>query len=416
MTGLFDPLQLRGIKLRNRIGVAPMCQATSTDGFVNDWHLVHLGARALGGASLVMFEATAVEPHARITNRDTGLWRDEQIEGYARVCRFIREAGAVPAIQLGHAGRKSSYCATWGTDGMQGLRALTADEGGWTTLGPTAQAFDSTSAIPVAMTARDLASVPQSFAAAAKRADRAGFDWLEIHAAHGYLLHSFCSPISNRRTDDYGGSFDNRIRLARETVRATRAAWPDHKVLACRISHTDWIEGGWSTEESTALARLLRDDGVDLIDVSSGGTSPVTTGLARHVSAKGLAAHRAGRPDDMPPVVIPIGPGYQVPGAEAIKRGSGIPVAAVGLITDAHQADAIIRENRADMVMLAREMLRDPNWPLNAACALGVAERSSVPCQYYLGWADRGQFQFAPVDPSAWQATPPDTPTRVTTL
>lgn len=255
------------------------------------------------------------------------------------------------------------------------------------------------------MSEAELAAVPAAFAAAARRADAAGFDWIEIHAAHGYLLHSFCSPVSNHRTDRYGGPFENRVRLARETARAVRAAWPDHKVLAFRLSYTDWIEGGWDLAQSIELARLLRADGVDLIDASSGGTSPTTTALARHHSEEGLQAHAAQRHDAVPPAVIPVAPGYQVPGAEAIRHGAGIAVAAVGLITDPRQADQIVREGRADMVMLARELLRDPNWPLRAALELGVAERAPVPCQYYLGWAELGPFRFAPVDPSRNEPT-----------
>ena len=406
MSGLFDPLRLRGVTLRNRIGVAPMCQASSDEGLANDWHLVHLGARAIGGAALVMAEATAVEPRGRITHRDTGLWCDAQVEPFARICRFVREAGAVPAIQLGHAGRKSSYRSTWGPSGMQGLSVLAPEDGGWQVAGPGTSAFDARAAVPRAMSEAEIAAVPATFAAAARRADAAGFDWIEIHGAHGYLLHSFCSPISNRRTDRYGGSFENRVRLACETARAVRDAWPEHKVLAYRVSYTDWIEGGWDIAQSVELARLLRDAGVDLIDASSGGTSPTTTALARHHSAEGLRAHATLRHDEVPPAVIPVAPGYQVPGAEAIRRGSGIAVAAVGLITDPHQADAIVREGRADMVMLARELLRDPNWPIRAALALGVADRIAVPCQYYLGWAELGPFRFAPVDPS--QASQPE--------
>jgi 2,4-dienoyl-CoA reductase-like NADH-dependent reductase (Old Yellow Enzyme family) len=402
MNGLFDPLRLRGVTLRNRIGVAPMCQASCDDGLANDWHLVHLGARALGGAALVMVEATGVAPEARITHRDAGLWRDAQIEPLARIVRFVREAGAVPAIQLGHAGRKSSYASTWGPAGMQGLAALSPENGGWQVAGPGTSAFDARSAVPHAMSEAELAAVPGLFAAAARRADAAGFDWIEVHAAHGYLLHSFCSPISNRRSDRYGGAFENRVRLACDTARAVRDAWPARKVLAFRISHTDWIDGGWDTAQSVELACLLRDAGVDLIDVSSGGTSPTTTALARHHSEEGLRAHAAQRHDEVPPAVIPVAPGYQVPGAEAIRRGSGLPVAAVGLITDPHQADRIVREGRADMVMLARELLRDPNWPIRAALALGVAERMPVPCQYYLGWAELGPLRFEPVDPSRY--------------
>lgn len=396
MPGLFDPLTIRGVRLRNRIGMAPMCQATSAGGYANDWHLVHLGARATGGAALVLTESTAVAPEARITERDLGLWCDEQVEGHARICRFIAAAGAVPGIQLGHAGRKSSYRSPWGETGMQALRGLAAEEGGWPIAGPSALAFDEVTATPHEMTERDIAAAVAAFAAAAARADEAGYDCVEIHAAHGYLLHSFCSPLSNHRTDRYGGTFENRVRLCRETSRAVRAELPDHKVLAFRISHTDWVEGGWCTEDSVALARLLRDDGVDLVDVSSGGSTPAGTALARHLSASAL-----GTGDHTPPVaVIPIGPGYQVPGAEAVRRGSGLPVAAVGLITDPAQADAIVREGRADLVLLGRELLRDPNWPLRAALELHAAQHAAVPCQYFLSWRDRGDFRYVPTDPS----------------
>lgn len=399
MSGLFDPLTVRGITLRNRIGVAPMCQGTSTDGQVNDWHLVHLGARASGGAALVMSEAAGVAPEGRISTRDAGLWDDSQIDGYARVNRFIRAAGATPAIQLGHAGRKSSFGPIWDEHGMKGLRVATATEGGWTAAGPSAIPFDHDTAQPRAMDIAEILAVPRQFASAAQRADAAGFDWIEVHAAHGYLLHSFLSPISNRREDDWGGSFDNRVRLCLETARAIRAVWPERKPLAFRLSYTDWVEGGWTLDESVELARRLRDEGVDLIDASSGGTTPAATNLARHMTTRALDGQAQGRDDGVLRARIPLGPGYQVPGAEAIRRGADILVAAVGLITDPVQADAIVREGRADMVMLARELLRDPNWPIRAALALGEASRIAIPCQYYLAWSDRGGSRFEPVDP-----------------
>ena len=399
MSGLFDPLTVRGLTLRNRIGVAPMCQGTSTDGHVNDWHLVHLGARALGGAALVMFEAAGVTPEGRISTRDAGLWDDAQIEGYARVNRFISAAGAASAIQLGHAGRKSSFGPIWAAQGMQGLRVATSAEGGWTAAGPSAIPFDTDTAQPRAMSDEEICAVPAQFARAAQRAEAAGFDWIEVHAAHGYLLHSFLSPISNLRTDGWGGSFDNRIRLCLETARAIRAVWPERKPLAFRLSYTDWVEGGWTLEESVELSRRLREEGVDLIDASSGGTTPAATNLARHMTTRALDGQARGRDDGALRAQIPLGPGYQVPGAEAIRRGADILVAAVGLITDPTQADAIVREGRADMVMLARELLRDPNWPIRAALALGEAARMSIPCQYYLAWSDRGGSRFDPVAP-----------------
>lgn len=399
MSGLFDPLTVRGVTLRNRIGVAPMCQGTSTDGHVNDWHLVHLGARALGGAALVMFEAAGVAPEGRISTRDAGLWDDAQVEGYARVNRFIRAAGATPAIQLGHAGRKSSYGPIWAAQGMQGLRVAGAAEGGWAVAGPSPIAFDDAAARPRAMTDEEIRAVPRMFADAARRADSADFDWIEVHAAHGYLLHSFLSPISNRRDDRWGGTFDGRARLCLEVARAIRAVWPERKPLAFRLSYTDWVEGGWTLEESVELARRLRAEGVDLIDASSGGTTPAATNLARHMTARALDGQAQGRDDGVLRAQIPLGPGYQVPGAEAIRRSADILVAAVGLITEAAQADAIVREGRADMVMLARELLRDPNWPIRAALELGEAAKVAIPCQYYLAWSDRGGSRFGPVDP-----------------
>jgi 2,4-dienoyl-CoA reductase-like NADH-dependent reductase (Old Yellow Enzyme family) len=400
MPGLFDPFTLRGVTLKNRIGVAPMCQNSAVDGFPTAWHLVHLGALAIGGSALVILEATAVEPEGRITGRDLGIWDDPRGRALAPIARFIREAGAVPGIQLGHAGRKSSYRSPWGADGMRGLEMLPQAEGGWPVLGPSPIAFDGRSAVPKEMSAAELQRIPQSFASAARRASAAGFDWLEVHAAHGYLLHSFHSPLSNKRADDYGGCFANRVRLTLETARALRAEWPQDKPLTFRISHTDWVESGWSTEDSVRLAALLREAGVDLIDVSSGGSSPTTTALARNVSAEGIAALSRMRHDEVPPAVIPLGPGYQVPGAEAIRSGARIPVAAVGLITDPHQADRIIREERADLVLLARELLRNPNWPIAAAHALGAAERTPVACQHFMAWAERGAFRFTPVEPS----------------
>ncbi len=400
MPGLFDPFTLRGVTLKNRIGVAPMCQNSAADGFPTPWHLVHLGALAIGGSALVIVEATAVEPEGRITERDLGIWDDARGAALAPIARFIRDAGAVPGIQLGHAGRKSSYRSPWGSDGMRGLELLPPEQGGWPVVGPSPLAFDGRSAVPGEMGAADLQRIPESFAGAARRADAAGFDWLEVHAAHGYLLHSFHSPLSNHRQDAYGGCFENRVRLTLETARALRAAWPGHKPLTFRISHTDWVESAWSTDDSVRLAVLLREAGVDLIDVSSGGSSPTTTALARNVSAEGIAALSRMKHDEVPPAVIPLGPGYQVPGAEAIRRGAGIPVAAVGLITDPHQADQIIREERADLVLLARELLRNPNWPIAAAHTLGAADRAAVACQHFMAWADRGPFRFTPVLPS----------------
>ncbi len=319
-----------------------MCQYSSTDGFADDWHLVHLGSRAVGGAALVIMEATAVTPEGRISPHDMGIWQDAHIEPLARITRFILSHGAVPGIQIAHAGRKASNAAPWLGDG-----ALTTEQGGWSPLlGPSAIAFDENSPVPQAMTDADIEALKQAFAGAAHRALKAGFQVLELHAAHGYLLHSFLSPLSNQRTDAYGGSFDNRIRLLLEITEQARQIWPDTLPLFVRISATDWVEGGWDVPQSVRLCAELKKRGVDLVDVSSGGAV---------ADAK-----------------IKVGPGYQVPFAEQIRHQADIPTAAVGFITDAAQADEIIRQGQADMVLLGRESLRNPYWPLHAAHALGV--------------------------------------------
>ena len=346
---LFSPLQLRSVVFPNRIGVSPMCEYSSQDGFANDWHLVHLGCRAQGGAGLVMTEAAAVTPEGRISINDLGIWKDEHIAKLEQIARFVHSQGARAGVQLAHAGRKGSMTAPFG-----GERLLTPEEGRWETQGPSAIAFSPNYGVPKALDEAEIAGVISAFADAARRGDKAGFDFVEIHAAHGYLLHEFLSPLANQRTDAYGGSFENRIRLLLEVVDAVRAAWPDHLPLFVRISATDWAEGGWSPDESVELARRLREHGVDLVDVSSGGQVP---------NAK-----------------IPVGPGFQVPFAARIRREAGIPTAAVGMITEPQQANDIIASGEADMVLLAREMLRDPYWPLHAAAALG--ETASWPVQY----------------------------------
>lgn len=363
MSHLFEPFTLRGVSLRNRIGVSPMCQYSAIDGFANDWHLVHLGSRAVGGAGLIIVEATAVEARGRITPSDLGLWKDEHIPPLAQIVSFVESQGAVAGIQLAHAGRKASRSEPWQSEPDRDLRL---EEGAWATIAPSAVAFDEGDLVPEAMDAGDFRAVVAAFVSAAKRSLAAGFRFVEIHAAHGYLLHSFHSPISNQRTDAYGGAFENRTRLTREVVQAVRAVWPETRVLAVRVSHTDWIEGGWSTEETVQLARLLRTDGVDLVDVSSGGLSP---------HAK-----------------IPAGPSYQVPGAEAVRRGSGLPTAAVGMISEPMQADEIVRNGRADLVFLARAELRDPYWPQHAAIALNKAPVLAVPPQYKRAWLGIADF------------------------
>jgi 2,4-dienoyl-CoA reductase-like NADH-dependent reductase (Old Yellow Enzyme family) len=322
----------------------------------NDWHLVHLGARASGGAGLVIAEATAVSPEGRITPADAGLWIDRQIEPLARINRFVKGQGAVPGIQLAHAGRKASAARPW-----EGGGHLPEDRGGWQTVAPSAVAFGGAlDKVPAELSLADIAGVQANFVAATKRAIAAGYEWLELHAAHGYLIHQFLSPLSNRRGDQYGGTFENRMRFLLETVRVVRGVWPDHLPLTARLSCTDWVEGGWTLDESVELARRLKQEGLDLIDCSSGGSS--------------LAAK------------IPAAPGYQVPFAERVRREALIPTAAVGLITEPKQADDIIRANQADLVLLARASLRDPSWPLRAAHELGVKPLPSPPAQYARAW------------------------------
>jgi len=346
---LFAPFQLRSVSFANRIGVSPMCQYSSEDGFATDWHLVHLGARAQGGAGLVILEASAVTPEGRISSGDLGIWKNEHVPALQRIVAFLHSQGSRAGIQLAHAGRKASMSVPF-----HGERLLSPAEGGWQPVAPSAVAFSPTYAVPHALDPSGIASVVEAFRQAAHRAERAGFDFVEIHAAHGYLLHQFLSPLANQRTDNYGGSFENRARLALEVVDAVRAEWPAHLPVFVRISATDWAEGGWEIEESVQLARLFREHGVDLIDVSTGGLVP---------SAK-----------------IPVGPGFQVPFAARIRRDAGIPTSAVGLITDPAQANAIVAGGEADLVLLAREFLRDPYWPVHAAAALD--EQASWPDQY----------------------------------
>lgn len=349
MATLLDALQIRGLTLRNRILVSPMCQYCGDDGFANDWHLVHLGSRAVGGAALVLTEATAVLPEGRITPEDLGLWQDAHVEPLARIVRFIHGQGSHAGVQLAHAGRKASSYRPW----APATGSVPPAAGGWTTLAPSAVAFEGY-AVPQALAESGVRDVVRAFAAAARRAREAGFRIIEIHAAHGYLLNEFLSPLSNRRDDRYGGSFENRTRLVRDVVEAVRREWPERLPLFVRISATDWVEGGWDIEQSVELAKLLRPLGVDLVDCSSGG----------------LVAHAK----------IPVAPGYHVPFAERIRRDAGVLTGAVGLITSATQADEIVRSGRADAVLLARQFLRDPYWPLNAAAELGQAD--TWPAQY----------------------------------
>jgi 2,4-dienoyl-CoA reductase-like NADH-dependent reductase (Old Yellow Enzyme family) len=346
---LFSPLRVRGVELRNRVGVSPMCQYSSHDGLANDWHLVHLGARAVGGAALVCTEAAAVAAEGRISPWDLGIWDDAHVEPLRRVTTFVAAHGAVPGIQLAHAGRKASTARPW-----EDRAPVPPERGGWEPVAPSALAFAEGSLVPRELSAAEVERIPDAFAAAARRALRAGFRWIELHAAHGYLLHEFLSPLSNERTDAWGGSFAARARLVVEVVRALRAAVGEDVPVAVRLSATDWAPGGWSDVDTVALAPLLGAAGADLVDCSSGGLTP---------------AQR-----------IPLGPGYQVPFAEAVRRESGLLTAAVGLITEPEQADAIVRGGQADVVLLARELLREPYWPLHAARALG--HDAPVPDQY----------------------------------
>lgn len=351
---LFSPLTVRSVTLRNRLGVSPMCQYSAVDGLANDWHFVHLGSRAVGGAGLVIVEATGVAPEGRITPGCLGLWSDEQIAPLARIAAFVQAQGAVAGIQIAHAGRKASAALPW-----NGGAHLAPEQGGWEAIAPSAIAFGGDlSKVPRAMTEADIARVQNEFVATAQRVLTAGFQWLELHAAHGYLFNSFLSPLANHRTDKYGGSFENRTRFLLDSARAVRRVWPEQLPLAVRISALDWKEGGWQIEDSIALAKLLKAEGVDLVDCSSGGVVP---------DAK-----------------ITVAPGYQVPFAEKVRHGADILTAAVGFITEPKQADDIVRSGRADLVLLARKFLADAYWPVHAARALG--HQLPPPPQYARAW------------------------------
>ncbi|HVB99677.1 MAG TPA: NADH:flavin oxidoreductase/NADH oxidase [Candidatus Dormibacteraeota bacterium] len=363
---LFEPLKIRDLRLPNRIAVSPMCQYSCVDGMANDWHFVHLGTRAVGGSALVFAEATAVTPEGRISPQDLGLWSDRHAEPLVRAVRFVHEQGALAGIQLAHAGRKASTYAPGA-----GVGRVPESEGGWTrVVAPSAVAFSEEYAQPQALTGAEIRETVDAFARAAGRALEAGFDVVEIHGAHGYLLHEFLSPHANRREDPYGGSFENRTRILREVAEAIRRVWPERRPLFLRISSVDWLPGGWDIEQSVELARQMRSLGVDLIDCSSGGIVPGEK--------------------------IPAGPGYQTAFAEQVRREAGILTSTVGMITGPVQADHIICSGQADMVMLAREMLRDPYWPLRAARELGHA---APWVRQYLRAAPPGTVSRAPADP-----------------
>lgn len=340
MSLLFSPLRIKNVVLKNRLVVSPMCQYSAIDGFANNWHLVHLGSRAVGGAGMVMVEATAVSAEGRISLGDLGLWKDEQIEKLKEITDFIAENDAVPAIQLAHAGRKASFDSPW-----KNANQLDAQHGGWPTVSASDLKFNAADKNPISLSLEGIEKVKNDFKSATLRALKAGFKVLEIHAAHGYLLHQFLSPLSNQRTDVYGGSFENRIRLLLEITATVQEVWPAENLLFVRLSATDWAQGGWSLEESIQLSALLKAEGVDLIDVSSGGLT-----LAQQ---------------------IPLKPGYQVSFAAAIKKEAAMATGAVGLITEAQQAETILQNNEADLIFMARELLRNPYFPLDAALTLG---------------------------------------------
>jgi len=359
MAQLFDPLPIRGITLKNRIAVSPMCQYSSEIGFANDWHLVHLGSRAVGGAGLVFTEATAVTPEGRISPEDLGIWLDDHIDFLNRIALFIASCGSVPGIQLAHAGRKGSTQRPW-----EGAGLISPEDGGWVPSAPSALAYSDKYPMPQELSKDGIRKIVEAFSQGARRALAAGFQIIEIHAAHGYLIHEFLSPLSNKRTDEYGGSFENRTRIAREIVSAIRNFWQDHRPLFIRVSATDWKKGGWDVEQCVELAKQLKPLGVDLVDASSAGL----------VQDQEIVA----------------GPGFQVPFAERIRRDADILTGAVGLIETKEQAAEILAKNQADLIFMAREFLRDPYWPLRTANELNYP--MSWPVQY---------LRAAPPDPSA---------------
>ncbi len=360
MSGLFDAFTLKDVRLRNRVAVSPMCQYSSVEGRPTDWHLVHLGSRAVGGAGLVMVEATAVTRDGRISPGDGGIWADEHVASYTPITRFLKEHGAVAGIQLAHAGRKASANRPW-----EGDDHLEPDEGAWEILGPSSVAFGANLPVtPREMTTDEIAEVRAAFVAAAKRSLAAGFEWLELHFAHGYLAHSFYSPLSNHRTDAYGGSFDNRVRFLVETFAAVREVWPERLPLTVRLSVTDWLEGGVTVEESIELVRRLQAAGLDLIDVSHGFGTP---DISR----------------------VPWGPAFMVPIAGRVRRETGLPTSVGWMITSPSEADNAIREGQADQIMLARAMLRDPYWPFHAAKELGVEHPERILPVQYAHWLKR---------------------------
>lgn len=349
MSELFSPLRIRNIELKNRIVVSPMCQYSSEDGFANDWHLVHLGSRAVGGAGLVFTEATAVSPEGRISPNDLGIWKDEHVDFLKRITTFIKAQGSVPGIQIAHAGRKSSQLPPW-----KGGKEISREEGGWQTIAPSAVPFKEGDLVPEELTIAEIQRIVLDFQKAAERSMKAGFQVIELHAAHGYLINEFLSPLSNKRTDEYGGSFENRIRFLIEIIESVRKVWKEDYPLFVRISATDWKDGGWNEKDSIELCKVLKTKSVDLVDCSTGGNAP--------------------------DVKIPVKPLYQVPFAESIRKATGILTGAVGLITTAEEAENILKEGKADLIFMAREFLRNPYFPREAAVAHEI--ESAWPVQY----------------------------------
>ena len=367
---LFSPIRLRDVHLRNRIVISPMCQYSARDGMPDDWHFAHLAKFAMGGAGLVFAEASAVLPESRITHGDTGIWNGEQAEGWARIVRFLQSEGAKAGMQLAHAGRKASMQRPWHGNGAPDETDIARGEVPWRIVSASAEPVSEGWLMPEALAAGEIAQITQAFAAAAIRSDEAGFDVAEIHGAHGYLLHQFLSPLSNHRADEYGGSFDNRVRFALETARAVRAVWPGHKPLFFRTSSVDGIEGGWEIDDTVELAKRLKAEGVDVIDCSSGGHSP-----------KGATNANMAR-----------GPGFQVAFAEQVKREAEIMTQAVGLILDGPQAEQVLQSGAADLVAIGREALQNPNWPLHECQAMGADENyADWPVQYQW-WLQRRAY------------------------
>lgn len=349
MSKLFSPFTIKGVTLKNRIIVSPMCQYSAVDGFANDWHLVHLGSFAIGRAALILIEATGVSPEGRISSADLGLWKDEHIEKFNQINTFLKQQGSIPGIQLAHAGRKASTMVPW-----EGRDEVRIEDGGWQTVSPSAIPYSDDYPKPVALDRKGIQKVISDFKSATERALKAGFKVIEIHASHGYLLHQFLSPLTNQRTDEYGGNFENRIRLLLEVIESVQSVLPKENPLFARIPGTDWAEGGWTPEDASALGKILKDHGVDVLDVTSGG----------------LVHHQK----------IAVGPAYQTPFAAKVKRETGAVTSTVGLITNAAQAESILVNEEADLVMLAREFLRDPHFPLRAAHEL--KENIDWPLQY----------------------------------